>query len=129
MVLFMTDDAFHYAGEGQASRCDIYIVSGASGGGEGACNFGVCTGAIGIQINFEKTSIKWKVLNIYVTKYNNVTSWRQGKCTRKYITICIPMALELHAPSLPSAGVALDLTLPSLISPLQHHRLCKNLTA
>ena len=48
--------------------------------------------------------ILWKVLNIYVTKYTNVTSRRQGKCTRKYVTICILMALELHAPSPPSAA-------------------------
>ena len=40
----------------------------------------------------------------YMTKYNDVTSWRQEKCTRKYVTICIRMALELHARSLPSAA-------------------------
>ena len=38
-----------------------------------------------------------------MTKYTNVTSRRQGKCIWKYVTICIPMALELHAPSPPSA--------------------------
>ena len=25
----------------------------------------------------------------YLTKYHNVTSWRQEKCTLKYVTICM----------------------------------------
>ena len=53
--------------------------------------------------SFRKNFHKWKVLNIYMTKYTNVTSRRQGKCIRKYVTICVLMALELHAPSPPSA--------------------------
>ena len=79
---------------------DYQLTSYKLVGGEGASNLRVCMGTIEIQIHFEKTSINGK----YWTKYNNVTSLRQEKCTRKYVTICILMALELHAPSPPSAA-------------------------